>query len=267
MNILHITTRRWILALSLSLLFAAGCSNISAVEEGALYGVQNVVDGDTIRLDNGMDVRYIGIDTPETMKRGGSGWMFQPEEYGVAAKEFNRSMVSGRKVRLEFDREKKDKYGRLLAYVYVDGKMANLELVRKGLATVYTFPPNTMHLDRLLEAQSEARAEKKGLWGAMKSVPPGDASNHIGEFCIVKGMITGVYVSSSRIYLNFGQDRRKYLTAVINARNMPLFLKEDIDPASYYSGRFVEAAGKIEDRGGPRMIIDNPSQITLLAEK
>ena len=251
-----------------TIIFIAGCVNTGAVEEGKEYAVGNVVDGDTIKLTNGMDVRYIGIDTPETMKRTGSGWMFQPESYGVAAKDFNRSLVSGRTVKLEFDRDRKDKYNRLLAYVYVDGRMANLELVRQGYATVYTFPPNTKYLKELLEAQEEARRDKRGLWGSMKEISPGEAGAHIGEFCTARGMVVNVHVSPARIFLNFGKDRYKYLTAVINSRNIPLFSGKKIDPTSYYSGRFVEVAGKVEDFNGmPQMIIDNPSQISLISEE
>jgi len=231
---------------------------------GKEYLVRNVVDGDTVELANGKKVRYTGIDTPETMKRIGRDWLFDPEAFGVEAKEFNRSMVFKKKVTLEFDVTKKDKYDRWLAYVYVDGKMANEELIRQGLATVYTFPPNVRHLDLLLEAQEDARKKKRGLWGALKSISPGEARNSIGRFRVVTGEVFDVGISPHKIFLNMGSDRSKDLTAVIFTRNIPLFRKKRIDPYSHYRARRVEVVGKIEDQGGPVMIIDNPSQIRII---
>src|SRR5919106_2430176 len=90
--------------------------------------VTRVVDGDTVevRIAGGRDeVRYIGIDTPETVKPG------EPVQcFGHRASAANRRLVEGRRVRLVFDRERRDVYGRLLAYVYVRGRFVNAELVR-----------------------------------------------------------------------------------------------------------------------------------------
>ncbi len=244
-------------------LFIAGCVQGGA-DPGAgdkEYLVRNVVDGDTIELANGRKVRYIGIDTPETMKREGGTWIFEPEAFATAAKDYNRSLVFGKKVTLEFDMTKKDKYGRWLAYVHIDDKMANAELLKEGYATVYTFPPNVKYVDLFLEAQKEARRNKKGFWAALEAISPDAAGDHVGEYCIIKGPVTGIRVSPHMILLNFGPDRGKYLTAVIFSRNIPLFTEKGIDPSSHYGGKYVEVVGKIEYKNGPRMIIDNPSQI------
>jgi len=109
------------------------------------YRVKRVIDGDTIELDTGERVRYIGIDTPETMKKTGGTWIFDPEPYGVEAKEYNRTLTEGKEVKLEFDAEKTDKYGRLLAYVRTsDMIMVNRELLKKGFARILFIPPNTI---------------------------------------------------------------------------------------------------------------------------
>jgi len=105
----------------------AGCRTTYAADE---YLVRNVIDGDTVILSSGKHVRYIGIDTPETRKKIGSSWQYAPEKYAEEAKNYNWNLVYARKVRLEFDDEKEDKYGRWLAYVYVDGIMVNTELLR-----------------------------------------------------------------------------------------------------------------------------------------
>jgi micrococcal nuclease len=129
--------------------------------------VVRTVDGDTVwvRLASGVEkVRYIGIDTPEVHHptRG-------EEPGGRAATEINRRLVGGRAVRLEPDVQRRDRYGRLLAYVWVtrpDGGelMVNAEMVRLGYAQVMTMPPNVRHADLFRKLATEAREHRRGLW-------------------------------------------------------------------------------------------------------
>jgi len=128
--------------------------------------VARVVDGDTIEAQiNGQleDIRYIGVDTPETVKPGTPVQCFGPR-----ASAFNHHLVEGRRVRLVFGVERRDVYGRLLAYVYLGRRLVNGMLVRRGLARSLTIPPN----DRLapLFRRLELRAAKagRGLWGACR---------------------------------------------------------------------------------------------------
>ena len=88
------------------------------------------------------------------------------ECFAREASAFLERLVEGRRVRLALDVEPRDRYGRLLAYVYRDDLFVNAELVRRGYATVATFPPNVRHVDRLLRAQREAREGRRGLWRA-----------------------------------------------------------------------------------------------------
>ena len=92
-----------------------------------------MIDGDTIELEDGQTVRYLGIDTPETRRREGDKWIYAPDAYAEEAKEFNRKMVEGKSVRLEFDLQRADKYKRLLAYCFVDGEFVNARLFRRRL--------------------------------------------------------------------------------------------------------------------------------------
>lgn len=125
--------------------------------------VSRVVDGDTIEVRIGGDedeVRYIGIDTPETVKPGSPVQCFGPQSSAA-----NKRLVEHRKVRLVFDRERRDVYGRLLAYVYVGNDFVNARLVRSGYARTLTIPPNVAHaglFDRLATAAGRAG---RGLWG------------------------------------------------------------------------------------------------------
>jgi micrococcal nuclease len=127
--------------------------------------VIRAVDGDTIevRLDGETeDVRYIGVDTPETVKPGAP-----VECYGPEAHDFNARQVEGHDVRLEFDAERRDVYGRLLAYVRVgDDEFVNAELLRRGFATTLTIPPNDRYAGEFARIEREASAKGVGLWGA-----------------------------------------------------------------------------------------------------
>lgn len=143
--------------------------------------VQRVIDGDTVVLADGRRVRYVGINAPE---RG------QP--YFVEALTLNRRLTEGKLVRLEVDEVPEDGYDRLLAYVYVDGYMANARLIEAGLAHVFAIPPNLRHYDRFLELQRQARAARRGMWQSVRgplkitslnfNAPGDDRFNLNGEY-------------------------------------------------------------------------------------
>ena len=121
--------------------------------------VAEVIDGDTIIISTGEKVRYIGINTPEIHHP-----TKKVECFGKEASEKNRELVLGKEVRLEKDISDKDKYGRLLRYVYVGELFVNDYLVRNGFANVATFPPNVQFKNIFLEAEKEARENGRGLW-------------------------------------------------------------------------------------------------------
>ena len=137
---------------------------VPAAAQPALEGVVvRIVDGDTIHVRLGErveKVRYIGVNTPE-VHHPSKG----EEPGGREAAVVNRELVNGRRVRLELDAQSRDRYGRLLAYVWVDETMVNAELVRRGFAQVMTVPPNVRHQSLFLRLQREARAAGRGLWG------------------------------------------------------------------------------------------------------
>jgi micrococcal nuclease len=132
-------------------------------QPSALTGtVVHVVDGDTIHVQLGTHlekVRYIGMNTPEANHptRG-------QERGGREATAVNRELVDGRQVRLELDVQLRDRYGRLLAYVWADDAMVNAELVRLGYAQVMTIPPNVRYSETFVKLQREARETGRGLW-------------------------------------------------------------------------------------------------------
>ena len=121
--------------------------------------VTRVIDGDTIIIEGGYRVRYIGIDTPEIHP--------EMEAFGMEAWQANRRLVEGKQVRLERDVSETDKYGRLLRYVYVNDIFVNAELVRQGLAKAKAYPPDIKYQDYLEAMEAEARSEERGMWAKL----------------------------------------------------------------------------------------------------
>lgn len=141
------------LTLALLALFPllSGCSSSSG-----LVRVERVIDGDTIIVEGGWRVRYIGIDAPEVYP--------EAEYYGKEAWQANRELVEGRLVRLEKDVSETDRYGRLLRYVHVDGVLVNAELLRGGYAHARSYPPDVKYQGSFGELERQAREAGRGLW-------------------------------------------------------------------------------------------------------
>ena len=125
--------------------------------------VTRVIDGDTIEIQGGKRVRYIGIDTPESTS--------VQECFGTEATNRNRQLVEGKVVTLEKDVSETDRYDRLLRYVYVGGVMVNETLVREGFAQASTYPPDVKYQDVFLTAQRQAREANRGFWGGCIAAP------------------------------------------------------------------------------------------------
>lgn len=135
--------------------------------------VKRVIDGDTLQLESGDRVRLIGIDTPEVHE---SDKLYRDsqrtqqdittiQKLGRKSYEFTKNLVEGKRVSLEFDVERYDKYKRLLAYVYLkDGTFVNAEIVKQGYASLMTIPPNVKYADLFLKLYREARENRRGLW-------------------------------------------------------------------------------------------------------
>lgn len=152
------------------------------------YYVQRVIDGDTIELTTGETVRYIGIDTPESV---------HPDKavmcYGLESAQINRQLIEGKNVRLQKDISEKDKYDRLLRYVYLeDGTFINLYLVQNGYATSYSYPPDLKYQDLFREAELEARNTNIGLWAACLDdhAPTTSPQASMSDSCQIKGNIS-----------------------------------------------------------------------------
>jgi micrococcal nuclease len=152
--------RRLVLVLCLFFLsFLAGLAEGREAEQV----VKKVIDGDTIQLESGEIVRYVGIDAPELRRKDGPAEFFARE-----ALRYNKKLVYLKKVRLEYDEERKDQYGRTLAYVYVKNLFVNAELVKLGYARALIKPPNIKYRDLLVGYQQKAMEQDRGLWQEKK---------------------------------------------------------------------------------------------------
>jgi len=154
---MHMRDKILIVVLIASSLFFSGCEKVT--QDVHSSRVVYIYDGDTVKLANGDKVRYLGIDTPEMNYKNPPA-----EHFAKAAKEFNESLVAGKVVRLQFDAQRRDKYNRLLAHVYVDDIHVNARMVEEGYAKVLVIPPNTKYADQFLKLQLMAKSEEKGIW-------------------------------------------------------------------------------------------------------
>lgn len=162
-KILHV---KWSVLLLISLCFTA-CKTISPDKFQNQYLVIRVIDGDTFCILNGENkqekIRLIGVDAPETKKtrRKEIGY------YGKESAEYLRKLILNKQVRLEYDAQKIDMYGRILAYVYLNnGVFLNDMLVQKGYCRVATFPPNTRFKNVFIQSERIARNKHRGLWNS-----------------------------------------------------------------------------------------------------
>lgn len=133
--------------------------------------VISVIDGDTIMIEGKQKVRYIGVNTPEIYKDT-TGKKTGEQCFAKEALQENKRLVEGKTVRLERDVSDKDKYGRLLRYVYVDGVFVNEHLVAKGFAKTMTVKPDVKYYENFKERQSSAKKYNLGIWRVCPTSTP-----------------------------------------------------------------------------------------------
>lgn len=227
---------------------------------GEVY-VNHVIDGDTIRIAAGDSVRFIGIDTPEIDWENN-----EAEYYGWEAREYLQQKLHEENVRLKYDQQKKDHYGRLLAYVYLNDKNINQDLLEKGYATLMTVEPNIKYEAQFKSTAEEARRSRKGLWNKVEELssklPLLDyqtAQIFIGEKVIVEGEIVNTAKTEAVTYLNFSDDYHNTLSIVIFNQNLNKFAYE---PHDYLKDKRIKVLGTIEIyQSAPQIIVNDPHYI------
>ncbi|MBI3584375.1 MAG: thermonuclease family protein [Nitrospinae bacterium] len=229
---------------------------------GISFSVRHIIDGDTIITTSGEKIRFLGIDAPEVASEKMPAQFFSEE-----AKMANKNMLDGKTIRLEFDIEKIDKYGRLLAYIFLkDGTFVNAKLIEDGDARAYCIPPNVKYYSRFKKLEKEAIKNRKGLWSEPDSIAPiphSDAIRHIGKFRFVEGVVRSIHNTGKAVHLNFGNNPDEDFTVTIFDRDYQRFREKGIDPSGYYEGKTVAVYGKIKLYRGAEIVVSFPEDIAV----
>jgi endonuclease YncB( thermonuclease family) len=234
-----------------------------ALVKGETAKVVEVIDGDTVTLDSGAEVRLVGIQSPKLPlnRRNFKEWPLARE-----AKEELEKLVLGQRVTLWYGGARGDRHGRTLAHIKTDdGTWAQGEMLGRGLARVYTFPDNRAVADELLGREAAARQTKRGIW-ALGYYKVLDAEGKVGPpdtYQLVEGTVTKAANVRGRVFLNFGTDYREDFTATISPRDVRIFTSSGLDPAAL-EGKRVRLRGWLYDRNGPAMDVTHPEQVELL---
>ena len=242
-------------------------SDLTAGETGQL---RSVSDGDTLYLDSGLKVRLAAIQAPK-LPLGREGFKAWP--LGEESKAALEKLTKGKTLQLFYGGERRDRYDRALAQVYsLDGEGAkNIwlqeEMVRLGMARVYTWPDTFQDSEKLYAAEVKARDAKRGIWGqdyySIRSPEPNALAQDIDSYQIVQGIVTSTADVRGQVYLNFGADYKTDFTIAIAKRDRKRFKKANLDPLSL-EGATVRIRGWIELSNGPMIWLDHPERLEVL---
>lgn len=274
----------------------AAAADASAAKELTPLGaaiVREVVDGDTVVLERRLTVtlgmggkksvessdrvRLVGIQAPEPpldQARGG----FKSRSPGGEAKSVLASLVLGKRVTLAAGGRQLDRYGRILAHVYLaDGLWIQGEMLKRGMARVGGLADNRALAGEMLAAEGAARAARRGIWAlpyyrvrtaaeanmVIAGGMAGGMAGELGTFQLIEGRIKNTARVKSTIYLNFGDNWRTDFTVTIKTRARKMFKKSGLDPMSL-KGRRVRVRGWLKSWNGLMIDVTNPEQIELL---
>lgn len=236
---------------------------LAKLERGPSGRVVEVIDGDTVMLSNGLEVRLVGIQAPK-LPLGRKNFIAWP--LGEEAKAALEDIALNREVELRYGGRAIDRNGRTLAHLIIDGEIwVQGEMLEQGFARVYTFPDNRAVVPELMARERTARKARRGIWTDPFYAPrtPETVGSYVEGYELVEGRVLRVGESGGRIYLNFGADFRTDFTAVIAGRDDRLFEAAGIDPEGY-EGRIVRIRGWVESRNGPMIEVTHPEQIELV---
>lgn len=257
--------------------------------------VARVVDGDTVELQDGRLVRYLGVDAPETEANPN---LTQPEPYGPEAAAFNRKLVEGHSVWLIPDTTDQDDYGRLLRWVFLeDGTFVQAELVRHGYAFVNIVPPDSRFADLLRDLEARARAEKRGLWATLQdqivtppsrpspspspaastpsatpttcsptlvagAIGPEETAAAVGQTATVVFQVVDTHNSGQAVFLNSHEPYQGHFYVVIFPERWSDFPEP---PETYLLGRCIAITGRVQlYRGTPQIVLRDIAQLQVL---
>jgi endonuclease YncB( thermonuclease family) len=255
-----------VIAMFVSSTMAMACEGL---RDGPKGTVTEVVDGDTVILDNGIVVRLIGTQAPK-LALGRDDF----EDWPLADEARNalEALVLGEKIVVRFGGEDTDRYGRSLGQLFTTGGTevwAQQQMLGAGMARVYSFPDNRKCLAELMAAEGRARTMKLGIWAdPYYSVRRADRPAALlplqGHYELVEGRVLNAESAQGRVFLNFGRLWKEDFTAVIDRAALSLFADAGVDPTRL-GGALIRVRGWVDSYDGPRIEVTHPEQIEVLA--
>lgn len=239
------------------LLYALSASSCPLDRADERAGVAYVYDGDTLRLEDGRKVRFIGINTPEINHDGGPS-----EPFARAARQRLQSLIGERRITLRYGAQRRDRYGRLLAHPYLpNGQSLSVTLLNEGLAATVVIPPNLWQSDCYLAAEHQARKSGRGVWA--EGLWPVKRSTELARgdsgFALLQGRIEEVDESRNSLWLELEGN------VALRIPKKSLHYFSDGSPRTF-AGRQVEARGWLTYyKGKWRMNVRHPNALGLLA--
>ena len=247
--------RSWALGIGVGLVLCGGAPVASAegcgLPPGETAEVSSVLDGETLALEDGREVRLLGIQAPAPPPdwEGPEPWPF-----AAKAKEALAAQVEGGTVDLRFDTRRQDRHGHVLAHVFrdQDGKRVWVQeaLVAEGLARVAALPDLGACLRPLLTAEAQARTDRRGLWRSLTyQVRDAHDPKRLGHlrhsYQLVEGTVHGIGEGRKLVYVNFAEDWRSDFTVTITRKRLPALEAAGLDLASL-PGKRIRVRGWVE---------------------
>ncbi|MDX1484936.1 MAG: thermonuclease family protein [Alphaproteobacteria bacterium] len=261
---------KWALALFCALISGLGPARAEAPPPGLAAGAggtaQRVIDGDTLVLADGREVRLVGIQAPK-LPLGRAGFRKWP--LADEAKAALVRLTAGRRVRLLFGGRREDRHGRVLAHLVrdADGLWIQGEMLRGGLARVYSFADNRKAVAEMLALERRARDAGRGIWAHRfyAIVSHRQAGRYIGTFQLVEGRVRKTAVVRRWAYVNFGADWRRDFTISIRRRDLRAFRRAFGKRLERLEGRRIRVRGWLRLRNGPMIEATHREQIEVLS--
>ena len=239
----------------------SGGLKASDLIDGEIDRVASVMSGQTLTLESGLKVRLAGITVPKVT-----------EPFGRESRDALSGLVRGRTVRLSYGGDMRDRYDRALAQLHLltpQGKedfWVQAELIRQGLARVYTWPDEQIDFETLYSLEQEARLKGRGLWAhtnyAIRGPEPNALAQMVDSLQLVEGIITSTADVRGRAYLNFGADYRTDFTVTVAKKHRKRFKR--YDPVELEGAR-VRVRGWVELINGPMIWASHPARIEVLS--
>lgn len=260
----------WLRALACAAAVACACIGLApaaepgticpGLEKGPVRSVTRIIDGETVALDDGTELRLVGVLAPRAIDVGAEPGAW-PLETAVRRK--LHALLLGESIELAFGGERLDRYGRLQAHAFLveaggGRRWVQGELIGQGLARAYTLAGNRACARELLAAEQPARAARRGLWAEAayrirRADKPAELLRYRATFQVVEGRIVRVAELRSRIYLNFGRNWRRAFSASLRRDERYLLGEHSVRPRDL-EGKLVRVRGWIEQRRGAPVI-------------